>query len=398
MVVAVRELLGRFPSRERNAKGLLKSQVFWGYIFIVGILTPFLIRQILPDGVASVWYMAFWLLALLVIVSAIFALFSDKQKNREADVLAGEASRTMAQWPALLAGSIIFAIGMYYPVAATVTRTHDFFKWPMVDSYDYRVPHRNIFVFRTLEGFSHYQDYPKYRQDFKAWVWMRDNLPEGAKILERPGRDPYSHVSRMSTGSGHPTVIGWAGHQNQWRGRAKAAPLNMKDRYIAEVAGLPDLNNEFNKVLGQGKSTLTTEQQNLLRMSKPKERLKRLREFFPGATLMQLYRLRFIVEKNDVNMNMIMDRMVADAADMYKSDDRERVRSLFGAYDIEYVVVGDLERQEFGSNLGPRFEGWGFTKIYDSAAELLPIDETDINTPTVVYQVPADFPVGEEKR
>ena len=46
--------------------------------------------------------------------------------------------------------------------------------------------------------------------------WIKNHLPKGSIVLEAPG-DSYSNFSKISSFSGHPTVLGWRGHQRQWR-------------------------------------------------------------------------------------------------------------------------------------------------------------------------------------
>ena len=46
--------------------------------------------------------------------------------------------------------------------------------------------------------------------------WVRNHLPEGSILLEAPG-DSYSNGSKISSFSGYPTVLGWIGHERQWR-------------------------------------------------------------------------------------------------------------------------------------------------------------------------------------
>jgi uncharacterized membrane protein len=53
--------------------------------------------------------------------------------------------------------------------------------------------------------------------DYAAIQWLNENAPRGATIVEAPG-DEYSYGNRISMATGLPTVLGWALHENQWRG------------------------------------------------------------------------------------------------------------------------------------------------------------------------------------
>jgi uncharacterized membrane protein len=67
---------------------------------------------------------------------------------------------------------------------------------------------------RTLNGALH----PVYASaaDREAIQWMNDNLEVGV-VAEAVGGS-YSYFARASVHTGFPTVIGWPGHESQWRG------------------------------------------------------------------------------------------------------------------------------------------------------------------------------------
>lgn len=56
-----------------------------------------------------------------------------------------------------------------------------------------------------------------YPEDLEAAAWIRANVPQGTTILETFGGG-YEHNGRLSMASGRPTVLGWEGHEHQWRG------------------------------------------------------------------------------------------------------------------------------------------------------------------------------------
>jgi YYY domain-containing protein len=61
--------------------------------------------------------------------------------------------------------------------------------------------------------------------DAAAIQWLRQHAPEGSVELEAAGtRDYDTTMSRIATFTGLPTVMGWAGHEEQWRpGNAEIA-------------------------------------------------------------------------------------------------------------------------------------------------------------------------------
>jgi uncharacterized membrane protein len=53
--------------------------------------------------------------------------------------------------------------------------------------------------------------------DYRAIEWLRQNAEGRPVVVEAVGGD-YSEHARVSTFSGLPTLIGWVGHELQWRG------------------------------------------------------------------------------------------------------------------------------------------------------------------------------------
>jgi uncharacterized membrane protein len=55
--------------------------------------------------------------------------------------------------------------------------------------------------------------------EYAALMWLRENVSGQAVILEAVGGSysPFGHA-RVSANTGIPTVLGWPGHERQWRG------------------------------------------------------------------------------------------------------------------------------------------------------------------------------------
>ena len=51
--------------------------------------------------------------------------------------------------------------------------------------------------------------------EYAAIQWLRDDAPWG-RIVEAVG-DDYSDFARISSSTGLPTILGWKGHELQWR-------------------------------------------------------------------------------------------------------------------------------------------------------------------------------------
>jgi uncharacterized membrane protein len=53
--------------------------------------------------------------------------------------------------------------------------------------------------------------------EYAALMWLRENVSGQAVILEAVGGS-YTGYARVSADTGIPTVLGWPGHERQWRG------------------------------------------------------------------------------------------------------------------------------------------------------------------------------------
>ena len=54
-------------------------------------------------------------------------------------------------------------------------------------------------------------------EDYAAIAWLNEHVKGAPVILETPGGS-YDYEGRVSAHTGLPTVLGWAGHEHQWRG------------------------------------------------------------------------------------------------------------------------------------------------------------------------------------
>lgn len=392
MVVGLREILARFRITEFAPRRLLLTTEFWILSAVLGVGVPLVLQGMFPEGVARAWFLLFWIPTIMVIISCVISHTSERSGRIEEALTAGY-SRFIARWPALVVALFIGVLGMYYPLAATVSRTREFFTWPLAGTPEATVPHRNIFMNRTLDSIQHLAEYPAYCQDYKAMTWLGENAPRGSMILERAGEDPYGQVGRMSTGSGLPTIMGWKHHEHQWRGRAAPAPLELKHLYASDVQNLSDFTQSFSSIIKGLQLPISPALQSSLRLSGAKDRLHILRKMFPNARLSDLYRLRRIVEREDLSNQLVMDAMLRHAQEMYTANDEAHVRNLFARYGIKYVVVGELERAVYGTNIASRFSEWEFPLVYDSGEEKSKLPgEGAVSNPTLIYEVPTDFP------
>jgi YYY domain-containing protein len=105
--------------------------------------------------------------------------------------------RALPRW--LFGGGLALniALGLVYPLLAVPDRVQEFPKAPTLDGTAYMA-----------------QDYPA---DYAAIQWLNKHVEGAPVILEKPG-GAYQYEGRVSAQTGLPTLLGWAGHERQWRG------------------------------------------------------------------------------------------------------------------------------------------------------------------------------------
>ena len=112
---------------------------------------------------------------------------------------------------------LLFAGGMVYPLLGNVSRAGNFDPPPTLDGTAYLA-----------------QSQP---DDYAAINWLNERVDDAPVILEAPGTGGSSYVyeGRVSALTGLPTLLGWAGHEGQWRGS-----------YVVQGAREPDIQTIYN--------------------------------------------------------------------------------------------------------------------------------------------------------
>ncbi len=93
------------------------------------------------------------------------------------------------------------AVALIYPVAGTYSKTL---------GYSARPRTADATHYLTREGPS----------EMAAVEWALDNTAPDALVLEGKGASYWSNYNRISTMTGRTTLLGWDGHESQWRGEA----------------------------------------------------------------------------------------------------------------------------------------------------------------------------------
>ena len=95
---------------------------------------------------------------------------------------------------------LLLGASLIYPAAAIPNRAEGFKRTP------------------TLDGIQWIRDFNP--GDYAGIQWLAEHAPRGARILESTGRQ-YTYDDLISIATGLPTVLGWIGHEDQWRGGSK---------------------------------------------------------------------------------------------------------------------------------------------------------------------------------
>jgi YYY domain-containing protein len=120
----------------------------------------------------------------------------------------GAVRLTAARLVIALGAILMIGTGLLYPLAATPTKT------------------QGLRSSLTLDGAAFYQS--ARPDDYAAIAWLSEEAIGRPVVLEATGGQ-YSEYARVSTFSGLPTVLGWAGHQMQWRGSGEEPQRRIRD-------------------------------------------------------------------------------------------------------------------------------------------------------------------------
>jgi len=170
------------------------------------------------NTVFKVYYQA-WLLLGLAGAYGLYYWTARSAVARSASSSRGELRATalrignLAWWG--LVGALVLA-SAYYPVGAVLDRTGVLNQRHTLDD-------------NTLDGLAFIQT--EDPGEYAAILWLRDKAPWG-RIVEAVGND-YSDYGRISSSTGLPTLLGWQGHELQWRG--SSADFAGREEEVAQI-------------------------------------------------------------------------------------------------------------------------------------------------------------------
>ena len=149
------------------------------------------------NTVFKTYYQA-WLLLGISSAYGLYYLWSIRPLATRPSVLAKLTTSARVTWIGV--AILLLVASFYYPVGAILSRTG-------IHQAQHAISDN------TLDGLAFLQeDSPG---EYAAIRWLRDEAPWG-RIVEAIG-DDYSDFGRISSSTGLPTVLGWKGHELQWR-------------------------------------------------------------------------------------------------------------------------------------------------------------------------------------
>ena len=150
------------------------------------------------NTVFKVYYQA-WLLLGIAGGIGFYYIVAAPIRRRWADYRAGLLRAVGIVWAAFVAALVV--VSAYYPTAAVLERTGWFQEGETWDD-------------NTLSGLEYLRQ--SGPAEYDAIEWLKTQ-PGRGRIVEAVGGG-YSDYGRISAATGRPTILGWEGHQHQWRG------------------------------------------------------------------------------------------------------------------------------------------------------------------------------------
>jgi YYY domain-containing protein len=199
-------------TRDSSSNLVALTEKFSLILLVVGILLPLTVEFIfLKDNFGyrmnTIFKFYFQAWVLMALVSAFAVYYVLNQANRLFAIT----------WSLVMV--VLVAGAMVYPILAIADKTNYFNNEQTLNGIGWVANHRP--------------------GDYAAIEWLRNNAPPDAVVLEAPGsgRVAYQYVGRVSALTGVPTLLGWGGHQSQWRGN-----------YDEPARREPDIEQLFNTV------------------------------------------------------------------------------------------------------------------------------------------------------
>jgi YYY domain-containing protein len=135
-------------------------------------------------------------------------------------------ARRLAPVLATTGYSLALLAGLMFPYYAIQSRTAEY------RGTDRRYP-------ATLDGLAQMERFNP--DEYQAIIWLRQNVSGTPVIVEAVGGQ-YTGFARVSASTGLPTVLGWAGHEYQWRGSSTPEPAQ-REPAVEQIYNQPNWGN-----------------------------------------------------------------------------------------------------------------------------------------------------------
>jgi len=211
--------------------GKQTSTLFVLFLGVLGVLLVFVpefvyLRDSFGTRMNTVFkfYYQAWLLFGLVVSYVVVVVLSEL---RTSALGKGNSLIRLGTNVCAILSLVIALTGIVFPIAAVYSKTGGFAGTPTFDATAYLVDQGPA--------------------ELAAADWVRLHTAPNALVVEGKGASYNSNYNRISTITGRPTLLGWDGHEAQWRGKAygemaqgRAEALTTIYRSLApdEIAGV----------------------------------------------------------------------------------------------------------------------------------------------------------------
>ncbi|TAK32115.1 MAG: hypothetical protein EPO21_15940 [Chloroflexota bacterium] len=160
-------------------------------VVLLAICELFFIKDVFGNRMNTVFKLYYQVWSLVAIVSAYGLYWINSRWHAVGPTL----RLAISGWWLLVA--LLVLASLVYPVTSIFGKTNGFQATP------------------TLDGLAYAR--ASNPDEYEATSWLASNAPDGAVVVEATGGQ-YSEFGRISARTGIPTLLGWVGHENQWRG------------------------------------------------------------------------------------------------------------------------------------------------------------------------------------
>lgn len=152
------------------------------------------------------FYFQAWALLSLASGAGLYYILESFKPLRDATRIQRISQRSVeGVWVAIL---LVFVLaGSVYPLVAPAAR---------LARINPRTHQPYLQRTNSLDGLTYLKTDPANPGDYDAIQWLNSNVPGNPVIVEAIGND-YTNYGRISVFTGMPTIMGWVGHEYQWR-------------------------------------------------------------------------------------------------------------------------------------------------------------------------------------